>query len=153
MADTYSQIYLHIVFTVKKREYLIDPKWESELYKYITGIVQNKGQKMIAINGMPDHVHLFIGMKPSCCLSDLVREIKKATTEFLRNKKYVPEKFQWQNGYGVFSYGHASVAHVSNYIFNQKEHHKKITFREEYYKLLQLFNIEFNEEKLFEWIS
>lgn len=102
MAGTFSQIYIQVVFAVKGRESLIHSFWEEELYKYITGIVQNKGQKMLAINGMPDHIHFLIGMKPSCCLSDLVREIKKASNEFIKESKLSKYKFQWQVGYGAF---------------------------------------------------
>jgi len=102
MSSTYSQIYIQIVFAVKGRQSLIQRSWEEELYKYITGIVQNKGQKMLAINGMPDHIHILIGMKPACNLSDLVREIKKASNGFINEKKFCPFKFEWQEGYGAF---------------------------------------------------
>lgn len=110
MASTYSQIYIQIVFAVKHREALISYDWEERLYQYITGIVQNKGQKMIAINGMPDHIHLFIGMKPSCCLSDLVREIKKSSNDFINENKLSKYKFNWQEGFGAFSY--LSLIHI-----------------------------------------
>ncbi|WPR72380.1 IS200/IS605 family transposase [Flavobacterium sp. NG2] len=102
--STYSQIYIQIVFAVKNREAQITHEWEEELYKYITGIVQNKGQKIVAINGMPDHIHIFIGMKPSCCLSDLVREIKKSSNSFINEKGFCKYKFEWQEGFGAFSY-------------------------------------------------
>ena len=92
MAGTYSQMYIHIVFAVKYRECMIDGSWEEELYKYISGIVKNKGQKMLAINGMPDHVHILFGMKPSCCLSDLVREIKKSSNSFINDMKFLPKQ-------------------------------------------------------------
>lgn len=151
MPGTFSQIYIQIVFAVKGRESLIQTSWEEEVYKYITGIVQNQGQKMLAINGMPDHIHFFIGMKPSCCLSDLVREIKKASNDFIKEKKFIKFKFQWQEGYGAFSYSHANLDNVINYIMNQKEHHKKKTFKEEYMEFLMKFEIEFKEEYLFEW--
>ncbi len=109
MPGTFSQIYIQIVFAVKNRDSLIQPSWEEELYKYISGILKNKQQKLIAINGMPDHIHLFIGMKPSCCLSDLVREIKKSSTEFINEKKFSKFKFNWQEGYGAFSYSHSHI--------------------------------------------
>lgn len=153
MAGTYSQIYIQIVFAVKYRQSLIHASWEEELYKYITGIVTNKGQKMLAINGMPDHIHIFIGMKPNCCLSDLVREIKKASNEFVKEKKFTGYKFQWQEGFGAFSYSHSSLDNVIRYIQNQKEHHRKKTFKEEYEEFLTLFQIEFKDEYLFEWID
>jgi REP element-mobilizing transposase RayT len=153
MANTYSQIYIQIVFAVQNRKALIHPNWEEELYKYITGIVQNKGQKMLAINGMPNHIHIFIGMKPSCCLSDLVREIKKSSNTFIKEKKFTPFKFEWQEGFGAFSYSHSQLSDVIQYIENQKEHHKKRTFKEEYLSFLKLFEIEHKKEYLFEWIG
>ncbi|HEY9124370.1 MAG TPA: IS200/IS605 family transposase [Bacteroidales bacterium] len=153
MAGTFSQIYIQIVFAVQNREAMISASWEEELYKYITGIVRNKGQKMLAINGMPDHIHLFIGMKPACCLSDLVREIKKSTNEFITEKKFSKFKFNWQEGFGAFSYSHSQIDSVVKYIMNQKEHHKKQTFREEYLDFLKKFEIEFKDEYLFKWIE
>ena len=153
MANTFSQIYIQIVFAVKYRQSLIDYAWEEHLYKYITGIVQNKGQKMLAINGMPDHIHIFIGMKPTCCLSDLVREIKKASNAYINEQGFTTAKFQWQEGFGAFSYSHSSIDNVVKYILNQKEHHKGKTFKEEYLKLLELFEIEYQEEYTFEWIA
>lgn len=107
---------------------------------------------MLAINGMPDHVHLFIGMKPSCCLSDLVREIKKSSNDFINEKKFTNFKFQWQEGYGAFSYSHSNLDNVIKYVMNQKEHHKVLSFKEEYIEFLQKFEIEFKDEYLFEWI-
>ena len=151
--STYSQIYIQIVFAVKNRNGLIANSWEEELYKYITGIVQNKGQKMLAINGMPDHIHILIGMKPSCCLSDLVREIKKSSNSFVKEKGFSKYNFEWQEGYGAFSYSHSSLDNVIEYINNQKEHHKKRSFKEEYINFLEKFNIEFKNEYLFEWIE
>jgi REP element-mobilizing transposase RayT len=153
MPGTLSQIYIQVVFAVKGRNSLINASWEEQLYKYITGIVQNKEQKMLAINGMPDHIHLLIGMKPSCCLSDLVREIKKSSNEFINEKKLSSYKFSWQEGYGAFSYSHSSLDNVIAYIMNQKEHHKKKTFKEEYIGFLTKFNIEHKLEYLFEWIE
>ena len=126
--------------------------WEEELYKYITGIVQKKEQKMLAINGMPDHLHFFIGMRPACCLSDLVREVKKSSNEFIKDKKLC-NGFHWQDGYGSFSYSHSHLSNVINYIMKQKEHHSKQTFKEEYLGLLKKFEIEFEEKYLFEFIN
>ena len=153
MSSTYSQIYIQVVFAVKGRQSLIKDSWEEELYKYITGIVQNKGQKMLAINGMSDHIHLLIGMRPSCNLSDLVREIKKSSNGFINEKKFCPLKFEWQEGYGAFSYSHSALDNVIGYIANQKEHHHKRSFREEYVDFLKKFEVEFKEEYLFEWIE
>jgi REP element-mobilizing transposase RayT len=153
MAGTFSQIYIQVVFAVKGRESLIHHSWEEELNKYITGIVTNKEQKLLAINGMPDHTHILIGMRPSCCLSDLVRKIKKASNEFINKKRFVPGKFQWQEGYGAFSYSHSALDDVIAYIQNQKEHHRKKTFQEEYKEFLTKFQIEHKDEYLFEWIE
>ena len=153
MSGTFSQIYIQIVFAVKGRENLIDRKWDEKLYQYISAIIRNKGQKLIAINGMPDHIHIFIGLKPSCCLSDLVREIKKSSNEFIRENKLVRGNFNWQEGYGAFSYSHSHIASVCKYIFNQKEHHKKVLFRDEYIDFLKKFEIEYNEKFLFDWLD
>ncbi len=153
MSSTFSQIYIQIVFAVKGRNSLISSSWEDELYKYITGIVQNKGQKMLAINGMPNHIHIFIGMKPSCCLSDLVREIKKSSNAFIKEKQFTKYKFEWQEGYGAFSYSHSALDNVIMYIKNQKEHHKIKTFKEEYVDFLKKFKIDYKDEYLFDWIE
>ncbi len=153
MADTYTQIYIQVVFAVKGRDALIHRSWEEHLYKYITGIVQNKQQKMLAINGMPDHLHLFIGMKPTCCLSDLVREIKKSSNDFIKDNNLSKFKFSWQEGFGAFSYNHSQLDTVSAYVMNQKEHHRKKTFKEEYIELLTECKIEFKNEYLFDWID
>lgn len=153
MADTYSQIYIQTVFAVQNRNALILPSWEEELYKYITGIVRNKGQKMLAINGTSNHIHFFIGMKPSCCLSDLVREVKKSSNTFIKEKKFTPYTFQWQEGFGAFSYSHSQLTDVIQYIEKQKEHHKKRTFKDEYLTFLKAFEIDFKDEYLFNWID
>lgn len=153
MPDTFSQIYIQCVFAVKGRESMIQPAWEAELYKYITGIVQNKEQKMLAINGMPDHIHFLIGMKPSCCLSDLIREVKKSSNDFIKDRHWCKSTFKWQEGYGAFSYSHSSLDNVIAYIMNQKEHHKKKTFKEEYLDFLAKFDIPYKPEYLFDWIE
>ena len=151
--STFYQIYIQVVFAVKGRNSLIAQSWEEELYKYITGIITNKGQKLIAINGMLDHIHILIGMKPSCCLSDLVREIKKSSNAFINEKKFSKFKFEWQKGYGAFSYSHSSLDNVIAYIQNQKEHHKNKSFREEYIDFLKKFEVEYKDEYLFNWIE
>lgn len=153
MPGTFSQIYIQVVFAVKSRDSLIHSSWEEELYKYISGIVRNKEQKILAINGMPDHIHFVIGMKPSCSLSDLVREIKKSSNEFINEKKFSKFKFSWQEGFGAFSYSHSALDDVIKYVVNQKEHHRKKTFREEYLGFLKKFEVEFKDEYLFEWIT
>lgn len=153
MADTYSQIYIQTVFAVQNRNALINNSWEEELYRYITGIVQNKGQKMLSINGTANHIHFFIGMKPSCCLSDLVREIKKSSSSFIKDKGFCKSSFSWQEGFGAFSYSHSQLTDVIKYIENQKQHHAKVAFEEEYLSLLNAFEIEFKNEYLIEWIG
>ncbi|MES2649829.1 MAG: IS200/IS605 family transposase [Bacteroidota bacterium] len=151
MPGTFSQLYIQVVFAVKFRNNSIDFAWEEYLYKYITGIVQNKGQKMLAINGMPDHIHFLIGMRPACCLSDLVREVKKSSNEFIQEKKF-SNNFNWQEGYGAFSYSNRDLNHIIGYINNQKHNHKKKSFKDEYITLLNEFQIEFKQDYLFEWI-
>ena len=153
MVGTFSQIYIQVVFAVKGRESLIEKEWEERLYQYITGIVRAKQQKLIAINGMADHIHIFIGMKPSCCLSDLIREIKKSSNEFIQLNKFSKFNFSWQDGYGAFSYSHSQIDAVVKYIENQKEHHKKTSFMEEYIEFLKKFEIEHDEKYLFNWID
>lgn len=153
MPGTFSQMYIQVVFAVKGRNSLINPSWEERLYKYITGIVQNNDQKMLAINGMPHHIHFLIGMRPSICLSDLVREVKKSSNEFIKENKFCPFQFNWQEGYGAFSYGHSQLDSVIQYINNQKEHHQKLTFKDEYISFLKKFNIEHDEKYLFDWVE
>lgn len=153
MADTYSQIYIQIIFAVQNRNALISLAWEEELHKYITGIVQNKDQKMISINGTSNHIHFLIGMKPTCCLSDLVREIKKSSNTFIKEKKLTPLNFQWQEGFGAFSYGHSQLSDVIHYIENQKRHHQKTSFKEEYIAFLNAFNIDYKDNYLFNWLE
>jgi REP element-mobilizing transposase RayT len=138
---------------VRGRESLIQHSWEEDLYKYISGVVKHKGQKMIAINGMPDHIHFLIGMRPSCCLSDLIREIKKSSNEYINENKLSHFKFQWQEGFGAFSYGHSSLDHVIAYIHKQKEHHKKKTFKTEYKEILESFQLDYKDEFLFDWME
>lgn len=153
MADTFTQIYIQVVFAVQNRNALIKSTWEEELFKYITGIIHNKGQKMLVINGTSNHVHFFIGMKPTCCLSDLVREIKKSSAALIKEKRFTSYSFHWQEGFGAFSYSHSQLSEVIHYIENQKKHHKKRTFKEEYLAFLKAFDIEFKNEYLFEWID
>jgi REP element-mobilizing transposase RayT len=151
MPGTYSQIYIQIVFAVKGRENLVTREYKNELHKYIAGIIKGKEQKPIIINGMPDHIHAFVGLKPSMRISDLVRDIKNNSTNFINENKYVQGKFSWQEGYGAFSYSHSQIDDVYNYILNQEDHHKKKTFREEYLDFLRKYEIEYDEKYLFDW--
>jgi putative transposase len=138
---TYSKLYIHIVFGVRNRELGIMPNIEQNVFRYITGIVQNHDQKMLAINGMPDHIHMAINFKPACIISDLVREIKKSSTPFIRDLTKNP-KFHWQQGFGGFSIGYEELNKLILYIQHQKEHHKKLTYEEEYNILLKENNLE-----------
>lgn len=151
MANSYTKLYVQIVFAVKGREGLIACEWEDQLYQYITGIVRNKGQKLLAINGMPDHIHIFIGMKADCCLSDLVREIKKSSNNWINENKFTKNRFYWQEGFGAFSYSHSHIPRVCNYVCNQKKIHLRRTFKGEYLDFLRRYEVEYNEKFLFEW--
>lgn len=153
MAGTFSQVYIQIVFAVKGRENLISKAWKDDLYKYIAGIIKGKEQKPIIVNGMSDHIHAFVGLKPSMPISDLVRDVKNNSSKFINENKLVKGKFSWQEGYGAFSYSHSQIESVYNYILNQEEHHKNKTFKDEYLDLLKKFEIEYNEKYLFEWLN
>ncbi|SDH90319.1 REP element-mobilizing transposase RayT [Chryseobacterium taeanense] len=153
MANTYTQIYIQIVFAVKGRQNLISKQNREELHKFITGIVTNRNQKLFAVFAMPDHVHILVSIGPTVLISDLVRDIKAASSKFINEKGWMRGKFNWQEGYGAFSYSKSSVDSVVKYILNQEEHHKKKTFKEEYLDLLQKFAIEYDSKYLFEWIE
>lgn len=153
MPNTYTQIYIQIVFAVKGRQNLIAKENREELHKYITGIVQNRDQKMLSIFAMHDHIHLLVGLKPSIAISDLVRDIKAGSSKFINDSNWINGKFNWQEGFGAFSYSKSQIDNVIKYILNQEEHHKKQSFKEEYLEFLQKFDIEYNEKYLFEWID
>ena len=153
MANTFSQIYLQFVFAVKGRQSLIPKEHKEELHKYTTGLVQNRNAKMLAVNCMPDHIHLFVGFKPSVLIADFIKEIKVETNEFINNKKWIEQYFSWQEGYGVFSYSQSHIDRVIKYIMNQEIHHQKKTFRNEYHELLKKFEIAFEEKYLFDFFD
>lgn len=153
MANTFSQIYLQFVFAVKNRECLISKDNKEELHKYITALVQNRKAKMLAINCMPDHIHLFVGFKPTVLISDFVKEIKVESNEFVNSKHWIKGKFSWQEGYGVFSYSHSHIDNVIKYVLDQENHHQKRTFKEEYLQLLQKFDIAFEDRFLFDFFE
>ena len=153
MANTYTQIYIHVVFAVQGRQCLIPRQHKEELYKYASGIVKKRGQKLIAINGMPDHVHVFVGMTSTIAISDLVRDIKAGSSGFINGKKWFRGRFNWQDGFGAFSYSHSQIDQVVKYIQNQEEHHRKSSFKEEYLELLRAFAVEYDEQYLFEWVE
>lgn len=150
MANTFTQIYIHIVFSVKQRESLIQQNWHEELHKYITGIIQNKGHKLIAINTMPDHIHILIGMKPETSLSELVRDVKANSSKWINEKKFIKAKFHWQEGFGAFSYSHSQLDEVIHYIKEQKEHHKRRTFKEEYITFLKKYDVPYDLQYVFD---
>jgi len=146
MANTFTQIYIQFVFAVQNRASLIQQEWKDELYKYITGIVQKNGHKLIAINGTANHVHIFVGYKPHQIIPDLMQDVKGSSSKWINEKRFVKGKFNWQEGYGAFSYSHSQIDQVVRYINNQEKHHKRKTFREEYILLLKKFNIQFEEK-------
>lgn len=153
MPNTYSQLYIHLVFAVKGRESLINVNWKEELYKYICGIALGKQQKVFAINGMPDHIHILLSIKPDVALSDIVRDLKANSTKWINLKKFVAGKFQWQEGFGAFSCSKSQLDILISYIKNQEEHHSKKSFKTEYIELLKKFEIEFDEKYLFAWVD
>ena len=149
MPNTYTQLYVQCVFAVENRISLIHREWEEELKKYITGIVQNHKHKMIAINGIPDHLHVFVGLHPTQSISDLMKVVKGESSEWVNQNRFVRGRFSWQEGFGAFSYSRSQIDAVYKYIMNQKEHHKKTTFMEEYIDLLEKFEIDYDPRYIF----
>ena len=152
MPNTYTQLHVQLVFAVKGRAALVHKSWKDVLYQYITGIVQNNGHKMLQINGMPDHIHIFIGYNPNQKIPDLVEAIKTDSAHFVKHKGLSPQKFNWQGGYGAFSYARSQVDSVVKYIANQERHHQKQSFEKEYLKMMEKFEIPFNPEYLFDFL-
>jgi REP element-mobilizing transposase RayT len=150
MANTYTQLYIHVVFAVKGRANVISKSWRDQLYQYITGIVKNKNQKLMIINGVGDHLHILLSLKPDCILSELIRDIKSNSSKWVNDNGYVMGKFEWQSGFGAFSLGATQLIALTNYIKNQEEHHHKKTFREEYIEFLKDYEIDFKSEYIFE---
>jgi putative transposase len=153
MANTFTQIYIQAIFAVQNRDCIIHSNWEDELQKYITGIVQNEGHKMLEINGTHSHVHLFFGMKPNQSLSKIIQVVKSNSSKWISEKGFIKSKFSWQEGFGAFSYGHSQLTDVITYIKNQKEHHKKQSFRDEYLLYLKKFYIKYDEKYLFDFFD
>lgn len=149
MANTYTQIHIQFIFAVKYRDTAIHSSWKDELYKYITGIVQNNNHKMLCINGVSDHIHMLIGMRPTQSISDLLQDIKGNSSKWINEKKIVQGKFGWQEGYGAFSYGKSQIKDVIKYIENQEQHHKTKSFKDEYLDFLRKFEIEHDEKYIF----
>jgi REP element-mobilizing transposase RayT len=150
MANTYTQIYLHVVFAVQGRQNLIRPEFKDEIQKYITGIVTNNGQKLIAINNMPDHFHILIGQKPTIALSDLVGDIKSGSSGFINKRRWIIGRFEWQEGFGAFSCSHSQLTRVIRYIQNQEKHHARKTFRQEYLEMLNKYDVLYDDRYIFE---
>lgn len=153
MANTYSQISIHVVFVVKYRQALIAPAYQEDLNKYLSGILANKKAKTLAINGYRDHIHLFFGMPLTLSISELTRDLKSCSSKWINEHKFIQQHFEWQDGYGAFSYSKSQRDRVIKYIINQEEHHRKITFRKEYLKLLDDFGIEYRDKYLFEFFD
>ena len=149
MANTYTQIHIQAIFVVQNRDCSINNSWKDELYKYITGIVQNNNHKLLAVGGMPDHIHILFGLRPSQSLSDLMQDVKGDSSKLINEKRLVNGKFSWQEGYVAFSYSKSDVPDVINYINNQEIHHKKKTFSEEYLELLKEFKVDYEDKYLF----
>ena len=153
MANTYSQIYIHIVFAVKGRQNLIPERNREELQKYISGITANQKQKLYAVYCMTDHVHLLVSLSPDVAISNLVRDIKANSSRFINEKGWMKGKFEWQQGYGAFSHSHSQTDAVVKYILSQQEHHAKKSFRDEYLDFLKRFNVQYDERYIFEFID
>jgi putative transposase len=153
MANTYTQIYIQVVFAVQGRQSLIRPQYNDELQKYITGVVSGQNQKLIAINNLPDHVHMLIGQKPSAALSDLIRDIKAASSGFINDRRWVVGRFSWQEGFGAFSYSHSQLGTVIRYIQNQQAHHQRTSFKEEYVEMLKRFNEAHDHRYVFQFVE
>ena len=153
MADTYSQIYIQLVFAVKGRQNLITDTIKAPLYKYIAGIIEKQKQKLYVIGGMPDHIHILVSMSPSISISSLVREIKEHSSKYINSNSMVVGKFQWQEGFGAFSYSKSRLPILIEYIKNQEAHHGKTSFKEEYLELLTTNEIEYKIEYLFDWVN
>jgi REP element-mobilizing transposase RayT len=153
MANTFTQIHIHVVFAVQDRACVIRTEWKEGLYRYITGIVQKHGHKMLAINGMPDHIHVLIGMRPTQSLSDLIQKVKGDSSRWINDQQLVRGHFAWQEGYGAFSYGKSQVSAVIGYIHNQEEHHRTRTFKDEYQEILKRFELEYDERWIFKSVN
>ena len=150
MANTYHQLYIHIVFSVKYRECLIPKDKKENLHKYITGIVKKKNCKLIAVNSRPDHIHIFVGLNPTISIANLVKDIKLSTNKLITENQWVKKTFKWQDGYGAFSYSKSHIEKVYNYILNQEKHHKKQTFKEEYINLLNEYGLQYDKKFVFD---
>jgi putative transposase len=150
MANTYHQIYLHTVFAVKYRSAVINKAWKNDLFGVIGNLINESNCKTIIVNGVEDHIHCFFGMKPSMTVSEVMKIVKAKSSKYINDNSLTPQRFQWQEGFGVFSYGHSQIDVVYKYIQNQEEHHRKQTFRKEYVDFLKKFNVPYDEQYIFE---
>jgi REP-associated tyrosine transposase len=148
-SGTYSQIYIQTVFAVKYRACLIQPEWKERLHQYITGIIQERGNKLLSIYAMPDHIHVFFGLRPSQCIADLMRDVKAFSSKWINDQRFLTTRFEWQEGYGAFSYSRQQISQVITYIEGQELHHRKISFRDEFRQLLKEFDIAYDEKYVF----
>ena len=153
MANTFTQIHIHVVFAVQNRMSLIHKSWQDRLYKYIISIIQKHGHKVLSIGGMPDHIHILFGFRPTQALSNLMQEVKRDSSEWINKEKFVIGKFSWQEGYGAFSYSKSHISQLANYIETQEQHHRKRTFLDEYKKILRDFELEYDERYIFKPIE
>ena len=149
MANTYTQLHIQLVFAVKNRAALINKEWKARLHQYITGIFQQNGHKMLQINSVPDHIHIFIGLRPSQSISAIVQNVKTESSKWIKENEFCPSAFAWQEGFGAFSYSKSHVDKVIRYVQNQETHHKKETFLDEYRRLLKAFEVEYDEQYIF----
>ena len=153
MPNTYTQIHIQAVFAVQNRNSLISKTWKENLYQYVTGIVQSNGHKVLAIGGMPDHIHLLVGMRPIQSLSDLMKDIKSGSSAWINKQRFSVGKFSWQEGYGAFSYSRSQLPQVIRYIENQAKHHEKVSFTDEYKHFLESLEIPFDERYIFKSVE
>ena len=149
----FTQLHIQLVFAVKHRDRLLNNNIRNEVFSYMSGIVTNLKHKSIIINGVSDHVHVFLGLNPSVSISDTIWELKRSSSLFINNKNWFNSKFNWQDGYGAFSYSKSQVENVYNYILSQEEHHKRRTFKEEYIDFLDKFEIEYDKKYLFDFFE
>lgn len=149
MPNTFTQIHLQLVFAVKYREAVIHSSWKDELFMYITGIIRNNNHQLLAINGMPDHVHILIGFRPSQSLSDLMQDIKGDSSKWINKNRKTKHRFRWQEGYGAFSYSKSQIESVKKYIENQEDYHSRKSFLKEYKEFLEKFEVEYDERYIF----
>ena len=150
MANTYHQVYIQAVFAVKYREAVLHEDWRKDIFAIIANLINETGCKTIIVNGVADHVHCFIGLKPTISISELMKTVKAKSSKYINDNRLLLNRFEWQEGYGAFSYSHSQIKEVYNYIANQEDHHKNETFKDEYLKYLENFEIPYDTHYVFE---